>query len=117
MKTYELITPNRDNRTYYRHFLNIFRYLDNYILLCCISNFMSLHYCLEQIIIMTVREQCVLSMPSLSHSLESGFQNGGHETAFTETQHSTITLYALIALKYITYWRLTKMILNHYVYI
>ena len=29
-------------------------------------------------------------MPSLSHSLESGFQNGGHETAFTETQHSTI---------------------------
>ena len=26
-------------------------------------------------------------MPSLSHSLESGFQNGGHETAFTDMQH------------------------------
>ena len=30
------------------------------MLLRCISNFMSLHKCLEQIILLTVPEQCVL---------------------------------------------------------
>ena len=60
MKTYELIVQHRDNSTYYRLTLNVFRYLDNYILLRCISNFMSLHKYLEQIIILTVPEQRVL---------------------------------------------------------
>ena len=60
LKTYELIIQRRDNSTYYRHTLNVIRYLDNYILLRCISNFMSLHKCLEQFIILTVPEQCGL---------------------------------------------------------
>ena len=60
MKTYELIIQRRDNSTYYRYTLNVFHYLDNYILLRCISNFMNLHKCLEQIIILPVPEQCVL---------------------------------------------------------
>ena len=60
MKTYELIIQHRDNSTMYRLTLNVFRYLDNYILLRCISNFMRLHKYLEQIIILTVPEQCVL---------------------------------------------------------
>ena len=33
MKTYELILLHKDNSTHYRHFLNIFRYLNTYILL------------------------------------------------------------------------------------
>ena len=60
MKTYELIIQRRDNSTYYRYTPNVFHYLDNYILLRCISNFMNLHKCLEQIIILPVPEQCVL---------------------------------------------------------
>ena len=60
MNTYELIIQRRDNSTNYRLTLNVFRYLDNYILLRCISNFMRLHKYLEQIIILTVPEQCVL---------------------------------------------------------
>ena len=29
----------------------------------------------------------IIPMPSLSHSLENSFQNGGHETALTDVQH------------------------------